>query len=347
MKFFFPALSLILFFIACGREYEKGIYPCGLRCDYSENPVGIDNKHPELSWFLTSGERNQSQSAYRILVSCDPGRLNKDEGEQWDSRKVISDHTAHVVYRGITLEPCKRYYWKVCVWDKKNKKSSWSSPAFWETGLMEPSGWKARWIGNGSVAGPLFRKEFDIDKPLSEARVYISGLGYYELRFNGTRIGDHVLDPPQSDYEQRVFYVAYDVTGVLKPGTNVAGVMSGNGWYHQTAVNTLRYGWGNSVYGTPRFILQMHLRFSDGTDTLVVSDETWKSFPGPVVSDNIYAGEEYDARLEQKGWDSPGFNAANWRNANSVESPGGRLAFQNIPPIKKNADHSSCEYYAS
>jgi hypothetical protein len=115
-------------------------------------------------------------------------------------------------------------------------------------------------------------------------------------------IGDHVLDPAQTDYEHRTFYVIYDVTNNLKPGENAIGILLGNGWYNQSAVNHGKYGWKNVIYGKPRFIFQMRLLYSDSTEMMIISDETWKGCPGPVVSDNVYAGEVYDPRLEQEGW---------------------------------------------
>src|SRR5690606_38118191 len=130
------------------------------------------------------------------------------------------------------------------------------------------------------------------------------------LSMNGSKIGDHVLDPGLTDYEQRTFYVVYDVTENMKQGINAIGVMLGNGWYHQTAVNHGKYGWTDVGDGRPRLICQVHLTFTDGSRETIVSDETWKASPGPVIYNNVYAGEQYDARLEQDGWNAEGFDDA-------------------------------------
>jgi len=335
MRLYFFLLTFISFSLYCTGKDIIGINSSDLRCDYFENPLGIDNKIPKLSWILHSPERNQKQIAYQILVSSNPENLNNDVGDVWNSQKVKSEQSSQIAYEGKKLESGRRYYWKVRVWDKRNNKSEWSVPTYWEMGLLEADDWKAMWIGTESERSPLFRKEFEITQSLKEARAYISGLGYYELSINGSKVGDHVLDPGQTDYEQRLFYVTYDVTKELKQGLNVIGVMLGDGWYNQTAVNSERYGWKDVVYGTPRLILQMRLIYTDGSEKLILSDDTWKGFSGPVISSNLYAGEQYDARLELDGWDTPEFDDKDRNNVKQVDGPGGRLVCQNIPPIKK------------
>lgn len=328
-------LTLTVAGYCCTAVKTEGIKAYGLRCEYSENPLGIENDFPRLSWLLGSNERNQKQTAWQILVASDPEKLNNDEGDIWDSRRVNSGQSILVRYAGKKTLPCRRYYWKVRVWDKRQKRSAWSEQAYWETGLKDPDQWKAEWIGYTCENAPLFRKEFEITKPVKAARIYISTPGYYELSLNGSGIGDHVLDPAQTDYEQRTFYAVYDVTEKLIRGVNVAGVMLGNGWYDQTAVNNALYGWNDVVYGSPGMIFQLHLTYTDGSENMIISDGTWRACSGPVTSNNVYAGEQYDAGMEQTGWDKPGFDDRNWDSIRHVSGPGGRLVCQNIPPIKK------------
>lgn len=334
-----PAFVILMIYLCiftgCTNLFISDVTIDGLRCEYVTNPLGIEASHPRLSWMIRSDIRGQNQTAYQVMVAESLEKLDRNEGDIWDSKKVKSDQSIHVAFQGKKLGSQKRYYWKVRVWDKNNCPSNWSEPAFWEMGLLHADDWKAKWIAYKSASAPLFRKEFEIGKPVKAARVYISGLGYYELNINGTKTGDHVLDPGQTDYEQRTFYVAYDVTAQIKQGANAIGVMLGDGWYHQVAVNHGKYGWKDVVYGVPRLIFQMHLTFSDGSRRIIVSDETWKAFPGPVVFNNIYAGEQYDARLEVPGWDTPDFNDADWQPVKLIEGPGGKLVCQNIPPIRK------------
>ena len=320
---------------SCGYKQGKGIEPVELKCEYSVDPLCIENANPRLSWILSSDIRNQYQSAYRILVSDSKDNIDKNIGNLWDSHKILSGESIQVLYNGKPLKSGMRCWWKVCVWDKNKIKSAWSETATWEMGLLEPDDWKAKWISFECNSAPLFRKEFQITKKVKDARVYISGLGYYELSLNGSKIGENVLDPAQTDYEKRTLYVVYDVTESIKNGANAVGIMLGNGWYYQSAVNHGRYGWKDVVYGKPRLIFQMRLIFSDGTEKLLISDETWKGSSGPVISNNIYAGEAYDGRLEQNGWDNPGFDDSKWDQVLISESPGGKLISQKLPPIKK------------
>ncbi len=336
MRLFFIIWIVYLSFLSgCTDFSASDVAVGGLRCEYMTDPLGIEKGNPRLSWVIRSGTRGQWQTAYQVMVAESPDELDNDEGRIWDSKKVKSGQSVQVTFQGKKLESTKRYYWKVRVWDKEHRRSVWSEPAFWEMGLLQPDDWKAKWIAYEPASAPLFRKEFVISKPVKDARVLISGLGYYELSMNGSKIGDHVLDPGQTDYEQRTFYVVYDVISQLKQGSNAIGVMLGDGWYHQTAVNHGKYGWTDVVYGTPRLIFQMHLTFLDGSRQIIASDETWKASPGPVVASNIYAGEHYDARLEKDGWDSQGFDDGDWEVVKLTEGPGGKLVCQNIPPVKK------------
>lgn len=336
MKSIFSLFVIFVLSLSCiVKKDSRSTKVSRLYCDYVENPLGIDNRKPKLSWTINSTERNQKQTAYQILVSSTPELLNNDKSDIWNTGKIKSEQSVHVVYQGKKLESAKKYFWKVRVWDKHNIKSEWSAPANWEMGLLEPDLWKAQWVGYDSEVAPLFRKEVEISQPLKEARIYISGLGFYELSINGSKVGDHVLDPGQTDYEQRTFYVTYDITQQLKQGMNLIGVMLGNGWYNQNAVNSAKYGWENVAYGEPRLLLQAHLTFADGSEKWVVSNDTWKAYPGPVTSNNLYAGEQYDARLEPSGWNTSGFDDKDWNNVNLTDAPGSKLVCQNIPPIKK------------
>jgi len=177
-------------------------------------------------------------------------------------------------------------------------------------------------------ASLLLRKEFEVSKKVRRARIYISGLGWYELYINGKKVGDHVLDPVTSDYRKRVYYVTYDVTDILGKGTNAVGVMLGNGWFSEPG--HLKYG------DSPRLLLQMNIEFADGTGKSIKTDKTWKTASGPVTRNDIYGGETYDARLEKKGWKKAGYDDSDWNRAITKSSPGGKMVSQLMPAIKVN-----------
>lgn len=479
-----------------------------LRCDYLTNPLGIDDPRPRLSWALESNQRGQKQTAYEILVASSPEQLAKDEGDQWDSGKVVSDKTLGIAYAGTPLQSSKRYYWKVKIWDKDQDASSWSEDAWFETGLLQSSDWLGNWIGwrasaipalslkggiwiwhpgenafhsaspgtryfrktftiptdakvrdawfagtaddqftlfvNGHVAGsgddwrkpgyvelttwlhggvnciaiearntdqspagllgkikveladgkviaektdrtwktskqpaaewrgpdfddsswmnakevaafgygpwgaptllplkdqspqpaPMFRKEFDVNKPVSSARLYICGLGLYDVRLNGLRVGDSVLNPAQTRYDKRMLYTTYDITSLLKADANCIGVELGRGFYdvrEQTPWDWSEAPWRSS----PKLICQINLTFADGTTAVVPSDSSWEfCVDGPERADSIYWGETYDARLEKTGWAKAGNDNHDFTNASLVVPPRGSFRAQEMPHMK-------------
>ncbi|MFQ6037289.1 MAG: family 78 glycoside hydrolase catalytic domain [Candidatus Aminicenantales bacterium] len=284
--------------------------PFNLRCEYLKNPMGLDVKNPRFSWMLDHSSRGQKQTAYQIIVSTDP---EAETADMWDSGKVVSGESLHVVYEGQSLESDRTYTWKVRYWDKDDVPSPYSQAATFDTGLFEPEDWEGEWIGGKSQV----RKEFLIDGNVQRARAFISGLGYYELRINGRKVGDHVLDPGFTTYEKRVLYAAYDIKPYLKKGPNAVGVMLGKG----------RSG--------PRvMILQMNILLESGETLTVRSDGTWRGTDGALIADSIYDGEIYDARLETPGWDLPGYDETVWEEVDTGLVPKGVLSAQLIPPIR-------------
>jgi alpha-L-rhamnosidase len=317
-------------------------------CEYRINPVGLDVSQPHLSWTLASDQRGEKQTAFQVLVASSLETLAKDNGDLWQSGKVESDRQLHIPYAGKPLQSRMQAWWKVRVWDGKGEPSDWSAPGRWEMGLLGPADWEAQWIRHPAPEpksgedcfndhpAPLFRKEFSVEKPVARARAYISGLGYYELRLNGQRVGDHVLDPGWTDYSKRVLYSTYDVTAQVKAGRNAVGIMLGNGWYNPLPLSF----WGHLnlrehlTTGRPRVILRLALDYADGTSQQIVTDRTWRSSPGPILRNNLYLGEVYDARREQPGWDQAGFPEGHWEPAEAAAEPVGSLRAQSAPPIR-------------
>ena len=198
-------------------------------CEYAVDPIGVDAAHPRFSWILKHSGRAHLQSAYRILVASAPEILHKEEGDIWDSRKVKSDKSVNVEYRGKPLESKTRYYWKIKWWDEAGQPSAFSDTAVFEMGLLSQKDWNGVWIGGGD----LLRREFIIGDRVRQARAYICGLGWYELRINGQKVGDHQLDPGLTDYDRLALYSSFDVTALLRKGENAAGIMLGKGRYAQ------------------------------------------------------------------------------------------------------------------
>lgn len=298
-----------------------------LRCESLADPMGIRETRPHLSWQLQSSIPDQLQKAYQLVVATTPEKATPGKADLWDGSKIDGDQSVNVEYAGAPLASFDRCYWRVRVWGSNGEPSPWSAVGKWEMGLMQSSDWKAKWI-QPVQAGPLIRKEFRVQRTLRSARAYICGLGYYELHLNGQKVGDHVLDPAQTDYEQRAFYVSYDVTPLLHAGDNAVGIMLGTGWFDQERV------WGGMSYGKPCAICQLRLEYDDGSIETIGTDESWHSAAGPIIANNIYAGENYDARKESLGWDKSKFNDAGWKPVAVIPSPTAQLQSQLMPPIK-------------
>lgn len=342
-------LSLSSSLATCfGAVGHSALSVTDLRCEYQTDPLGIDVAAPRLSWILESEVRGASPSAYRLLVARSRAALEAGQGDLWDSGKVPSSQNVHVVYRGKALISGQRCFWKVRVWDPQDRPSNWSEASWWEMGLLSQQDWRGQWIFDGRKdptrdedfyledPAPLFRKAFEIDRPVMRARLYISGLGYYTATLNGQPVGDHQLDPAWTVYSKRVFYSVYDLTDRLQTGLQCLGVSLGNGWYNPLP---LRLWGGRNIrqelsVGRPRFIAQLQLDYEDGTTRTVATDSTWKMAQGPIRRNNIYLGEVVDARKSLPGWDTPSFDDTTWTGAAVAQAPGGRLVAQSLAPIK-------------
>ena len=327
-----------------------------IRCDFKQNPVGV-GPTPQFSWVLTSATRNQFQSGYRILVANGPDQLQQDIGNYWDSGQVKSDQSLHMQYQGQPLNPGTAYVWKVKVWDKQSQPSSWSQVGRFVTGLFSPADWSgAQWIGyediedaNLLVPGvhpwgndvrnlalrrpvvPLFRKDFQVTKPVKSAYLFISGLGHYQATVNGQGISQDFLAPGWTDYRQSCLYNTYDVTAQVIQGRNAMGVMVGPGFYN---VNNERYRKLLITYGMPKLMAKLKMTYQDGTEATIVSGKDWKTAPSPITYSSIYGGESYDARLEKTHWDSAGFDDDSWQAALLVKPPAGTLQPETAYPLQ-------------
>jgi alpha-L-rhamnosidase len=180
---------------------------------------------------------------------------------------------------------------------------------------------------------PLLRKEFALKGGIESAYAVIAGLGCYTLHLNGQRVGDKALDPVFTNYTKRVLYSTYDVTGLVKKGDNAVGIMLGNGWYNshnEDAWNYNRAPWRDR----PKALMNLVVRYKNGTTETVVTDTSWLGSNGPLVADAMRSGEVYDARLEQDGWDRAGFANGGWEKVTAAEAPKGKLCAEMMPATK-------------
>jgi alpha-L-rhamnosidase len=334
--------TLCVLLLAGLPAMAAAIHPQQLRLEYRDNPLGIDVAAPRLSWLAAPADpkaRGLRQTAYRILVASSDRALRSDSGDLWDSGKVVSADSAQIVYAGKPLASAAAAFWKVQVWDQRGQASEWSEPAQWSMGLLRAADWQAKWIGRDEPAGSethdrrlparYLRTEFTAAKPVRRAMVYYSGLGTSELYLNGARVGDHVLSPGLTDYDKRALYVTFDVTRQVAAGKNAIGLILGNGRFYAPRTGSTR------GFGFPKAILRLAIEYADGSSAAIVSGPDWKlSTQGPILANNEYDGEEYDARREFAGWDRPGFDDSAWEAAQVVAAPAGVLAAQMADPLR-------------
>jgi len=307
--------------------------PLRLHCEYVETPLAVDNRRPRLGWELQSSGRGAVQTAYQIMVASTREALEEGRGDLWDSGKVVSGEQNQIQYAGKALASNQDYHWRVRVWDSNDSPGPWSRPARWSMGLLEPSDWKARWIGAPPETNglPVFRKVFEITQSPRRARVHVCGLGHYDLYLDGVKVGDHFLAPAWSVYEKTVFYDTFDITERVRRGTHCLGVMLGKGFYNTAGDRRVH---GVNARRPLKFILQVHLDYGDGSEQLLLSDGSWHTTAGPITHSAILGGEDYDARRLPGDWCLPGFNDQAWAQAIETQGPGGLLRAAVSPPLR-------------
>lgn len=321
-----------------------GISTQNLRCEMLETPRGIDVLHPRLSWEINGDGRGIRQTAYQVIVASTPAKLAANMGDLWDSHKVTSGESTMISYAGKPLTSRASCYWKVKIWTNKGE-SGWSQSASWTEGLLNPTDWKAKWIGYdhgfpwdsvskfSRLSARYYRKQFNTPQAIKKATVYVVGLGHYELFINGKPVSDQVLSTPPTDYTKSVIYNTFDVTKNIKRGVNAIATVLGNGRFF-----TMRPKYKPQKikeFGFPKMLLQLELEYANGTKQLIVSDGSWKfTADGPIRTNNEYDGEEYDATKEFPGWNNTGFDDSKWLKPELVAAPGGKLVAQMNEPIR-------------
>jgi alpha-L-rhamnosidase len=324
---------------AAGRG-DAALSVTKLRCEYKVDPAGIDVRKPRLSWELVSAEKGILQTSYEVRVAASEAELARGK-VLWDSGTQASDASIQVEYAGPAVASGKIYFWQVRVADNHGHASDWSKAARWEMGLLEAGDWKAKWITPNvaedekkSNPAPMLRREFAVNakKKIERARLYASAMGLYEMELNGKRVGEEYFTPGWTAYDFRFQYQTYDVTGLVKGGANCLAAMLGDGWFRG------RSGWEGrrNNYGKKLALLaQLVVRYSDGTEEVVASDENWKAATGAIVWSDIYDGEEYDARLEKVGWSAAGFSDSDWKGVTVMDAPKAKIVAPAGPPVEK------------
>ena len=306
-----------------------------IRCEYLKNPLGIDVATPRFTWEISAGH-NGKQTACRLKVATSPQLLKRGKADVWKSRRVNTD-IPRMVYQGPALQAHTRYYWQVEVWSNSRKLTS--EIASFETAKLSITDWHdAKWISDTFDKefrkAPLLRKSISLEeKNIKNARLYVSGVGYYEFFINGAHVSDRKLEPGYTHFDKRVLYSTYDVTSMLQHGENVLAAELGNGWLNIQSLSVWEFEKARWRM-RPRMIAELRITYNDGTVQTIPTDRTCKTNSGACSFNNLYSGEVYDARLVHKGWTIPGFDDKKWMPAIEVEAPAKILTSQQMPPIR-------------
>lgn len=326
-----------------------------LTCNYQQG-LALTKGNLRMGWQMTSDVNGDSQTAYRITV-CEQvtGRRVYDTG------KVKSSQSQQVVLPPLGYSR-HGYWWQVKVWDAKGRPST---PSERQSFRVVPQDLGGQWIGaisrhdarlpEGRFSNAVFKKEdfkqlwSPVDslssksimlrktfsttgRRITDAVVYVSGLGHYELSINGHAVGDAAFAPLWSEYDKTVYYNVYDVTPLILSGNNAIHVLLGNGFFNVQRLN--RYSKLQTSFGAPQLMLRMDINYSDGSSQTILSGEGWKYALSPITFNSIYGGESYDARLEQPEAALPTYDDSHWLPAMVVEGPKGTLEPQTAPPVK-------------
>ena len=355
-------MIFISVFTACTPAKNPKLVIENLTCEMVQNPMAVSVNHPRLSWQLSSTDFNVSQAAYQILIASSLEKLKENNADIWDSGKVNSDQSQLIsVFKSLKTET--KYFWKVKVWNQNNETSDWSDVAFFRTS-PKTENIHPIWIGAITKANShlpegrhhhtatykkykrndiintsdslarrsiMLRKAFNVKKGIKEAVVYVSGLGHYELTVNGKKIGNSEFTPLWTDYDKSVNYNTYEIpTSLLKNGENAIGVLLGNGMYNTVQE---RYTKFFVSFGPPTLFFKMKVTYTDGSENIIQSDKTWKYSKSPITYNGLFGGEDYNANLEQKGWNQASFNDEEWKPVVIQEVPKGILKAQTAPPV--------------
>jgi len=307
-----------------------------LKTEYLVNPIGLDNTNPRFTWQMDDKRNGAKQTAYRILVDTDSIALAQGKAIQWNTGWLQTSDNLKT-YAGSSLKPFTKYYWRVDIADQNKVKSTKIKIASFEMGMMHSKNWQGSWISDNQNVqlkpAPYFRKTFETTKKIKSARAYITAGGLYELSLNGEKVGNHRMDPMYTRFDRRNLYITYDVTKQVKAGKNAIGVLLGNGWYnHQsTAVwDFEKAPWRNR----PTFCLDLKITYTDGTSETIKSAKDWKTALSPIIFNSIYTAEHYDARLEQKGWNTIDFDDSKWKRVIFRSAPSNQIVAQAMHPVR-------------
>ena len=343
-------LLTLIGLVSCNNTFEVSIV--NPTVEQQNGSRALATNVPRFSWQYESAESNMVQQNYRIIVASTAEYAQQGIGDLWDSKTVSSSQMLNIPYEGTTFQSRDKAFWKVITTvtaygGRKTKVESEVQP--FEISLLEQRDWQAKWIGHEfeddvlvgktRLAARYLRKDFALKDDISEARLYVSGMGVYSAYLNGQEVApEELLKPTLSWYSKRVYFNTYDVTEMLNSGDNAIGIILEGGRYTSLRYNAANPNWDGTEhvfgFGTPRLLLQLEVTYKDGSKDMIVSDESWHiTNRGPIRTANEWDGETYDENYDLGEWNQAGYDASAWLQAELVEAPEGRLSPQPNPNI--------------
>ena len=354
-------VATVLLLYSCNNDLNVSIVNPNVEQQFHEQALAT--AQPRFSWNYGTNRRSDEEKStteseviqqnYRIIVATTAENAQKSIGDLWDSGVVPSNQMLYIPYAGKELKSRDKAYWKVIttVTAQGGKKAKLASEVkSFEISLLNQEDWQAKWIGHEfdddvlvgktRLAARYLRKDFALKGEVSEARLYVSGMGVYSAYLNGREIApEELLKPTLSWYSKRVYFNTYDVTKMLQQGDNAVGIILEGGRYTSLRYNVANPNWDGTEhvfgFGTPRLLLQLEVTYKDGQKETIVSDETWKiTNHGPIRTANEWDGETYDENFDLGNWNQADYDDSEWLQAELVEAPEGQLSPQPNPNIK-------------
>lgn len=365
-------LSITLLIMSCSSKDQTATNtrPDNLAVEGISVPLNVHSRAPTLSWHANVDE----QTHYQIQVATSVTALIEGQPDLWDSGKTESSRSINIGYKGKALANRQKAHWRVRVWSRANwLESDWSEISHWEMGLTTNSAWSAQWImansPEASALSPqvsqwiwnaasdqnpqktrpeyilkklqeqptatLLRRQFSIDKKVVGARLHSTAAGYYEVFINGKKVDSRIMDPGQTDYEERILYNTDAVESLITSGDNVIAAHLGSGWYNEEIAFSKPDK--NLSYGQPKLIAQLEIVFDDGSSKTVSTDNSWYWHTSPVLKEGLFSGELFDQRYALDNWmtktDTELSDA--WQNVKSLQSwPTKSLEPQLLQPVR-------------
>jgi len=323
----------VWFCLIVAAQAQPGFKVVDLKTEYLVDPLGIDAPNPRFSWRQHNQQKGARQVGYRLMAGTDSTALLHERSTLWNTGWVDSDQ-ALVTYAGQPLQPFTKYYWRV---DVRNSSGVAYHIASFETGMMQAANWKGAWIADNEdmrrKEAPYFRKKFSASRKIRSARAYIAVAGLFELYINGTKVGDHRLDPMYTRFDRRTLYLTHDVTRLLREGDNAIGILLGNGWYNHQSTAVWFFDKA-SWRARPTLCMDLRIVYDDGSVETIATGRDWKTALSPVIFNSIYTAEHYDARRELEGWNTASFDDKAWKQVIYRAAPSQHIIAQALHPVR-------------